>query len=1326
MAGSGQRGAALIITLAFMVLLAGLLIIFVTQALSYRQQSNNSFNDFKSATLAQSALETVVGDLRQEITNGSTATTYGSGTNISYLYLPTGNTNAVPQRSGNPALIGTFDPVPNLIRVSVRTETYAAGSPAVSSRASAASSTNAANGGQYVSMARWNKHYLIPRDPSIYGGANSTIVGTSPTNSFIPPDWVFVTDQGPTVLAAPTTKAIGRYAYAIYDEGGLLDANVVGVPSNTATNTAPHPNPNPNSLPVWGSGLKGSEAFADLSVTNPATAAPMFSQAQINQIVGWRNNATAQPTGTFAGGYTFTAANALTYHDAVLANTNGFLVTSGLSWADPTSGKTDTDQVFTSRQALINFVNASGMPQDSLQYLATFTRALEQPNYAPPVGRPMVQSATNDNTSVSSGKVFGTGNDAWHVDRVSTTPTTNAPSDINPPLPYVRVTTSFTRADGTVAQVGEPLLKERFPLSRLSLFPTNEAAPSAAAAALIYQYFGLTYQAASGTTPAVWLYSHDPNNTTGIDRLAPTSAAPTIGVTVQAREPDFFELLKAAINVGSIGKGGAATQGDNSGVGSPNTGQATYLNPGTVGYIGQARDTLTALQILQIGANIIDQSKADNFPTRIQFAGDPTVPPNIVSGSEDLPYLYRIRNWTAQPAANQYVYLIQPELWDPYSYSSAASSGLGSSGFVPAASTPKVFRVRLEPDPSVPLGGSPVLMTVDYPYQTAPATSLVDDFHAITTFSLNAPNFQNSTVSISSPYATNSVPNPVPMSFRAGELNGNWGFREPTLLAVAALCPTAHINADASTPSATSAASYADINTHTTMTGFSMASWPSTNAQPLSYTGIETQQKYEVDPNYSTPSPNTVQPDCMRLYLDYQDPNSTSVWVNYDQQAFSYMNGSASLDSHILANYHTYAAIFAAEDWCHWTRTDPRTQRWCTSYGDSINTIPALSAANNEFFTMRAGATPSLATHLGARADNGFNIYANYFHGPTGYRGDSLGYLAENNVRPAYQPSENAADTDSHQRLMIDSDGVPRRGMAGYVPEPSNNGGNNYSTTTPASGVGLPLYTADNVTSGVGGQGWASRPTILHRPFRSVAELGYVFRDTPWANINFSFPESGDSALLDVFCVNDTSSTYGFVAGRVNLNTRQAPVIAALLSGSLRDKDDSTTPVLSQTMASDIANALVARTTTLATQGPLMSRADLVGTWTNGTSSTTAATTLKTADTFPAAPGTAPINPNNFYGGFSGDIGTVASVNGTSTSLITRQRDSVMRALVDSGTVRTWNVLIDLVAQSGRFPPTAANLNNFVVEGEKHYWLHVAIDRYTGKILDSQLEVVRE
>ena len=58
---------------------------------------------------------------------------------------------------------------------------------------------------------------------------------------------------------------------------------------------------------------------------------------------------------------------------------------------------------------------------------------------------------------------------------------------------------------------------------------------------------------------------------------------------------------------------------------------------------------------------------------------------------------------------------------------------------------------------------------------------------------------------------------------------------------------------------------------------------------------------------------------------------------------------------------------------------------------------------------------------------------------------------------------------------------------------------------------------------------------------------------------------------------------------------------------------------------------------------------------------------------------------------------------------------------------RTWVLLIDLVAQTGHYKPNATNLQtDFVVEGEKRYWLHIAIDRFDGSIVGQQLEEVTE
>src|SRR6266550_7754969 len=241
---SRERGAALIIVLAFVVLLTGVSVAYLSRTTSDRQVAHGSFNQSKADQLVASAMDNIIGDLRKEIANGSTAITQADGTNV---YTPTAAANMIPQRSGNAA------GAPNLIRRSVRSDSLS-GSPGMPSRASAVNSTtDVSANGRFVTPARWNTHYLVPKKNTGPGQDDSV-----PIDAFAlaTPDWVFVTsdptntDAGRRVITTPDPLVIGRYAYAIYDESGLLDMNVAGYPTGT---TAAQ------------SGRKGSVAFADLT-----------------------------------------------------------------------------------------------------------------------------------------------------------------------------------------------------------------------------------------------------------------------------------------------------------------------------------------------------------------------------------------------------------------------------------------------------------------------------------------------------------------------------------------------------------------------------------------------------------------------------------------------------------------------------------------------------------------------------------------------------------------------------------------------------------------------------------------------------------------------------------------------------------------------------------------------------------------------------------------------------------------------------------------------------------------------------------------------------
>ena len=193
---AASKGAALIIVLAFVVLVTALALAHFSRTTTDRQLAQSSYNDTSADLLARSGLDIVVGSLKQEIVNAGAVT----------------RTNIQPQRSGDDASI------PNLIRRSVFPDSIPA--PGVASVASNVSSApvdpaNPKRG--EITSARWNSHYLIPP------GVNLTTTGLAPY-------WVLVTPQGPNSAPLPNA-VIGRYAFAVYDEGGLIDMNLGGFPT---------------------------------------------------------------------------------------------------------------------------------------------------------------------------------------------------------------------------------------------------------------------------------------------------------------------------------------------------------------------------------------------------------------------------------------------------------------------------------------------------------------------------------------------------------------------------------------------------------------------------------------------------------------------------------------------------------------------------------------------------------------------------------------------------------------------------------------------------------------------------------------------------------------------------------------------------------------------------------------------------------------------------------------------------------------------------------------------------------------------------------------
>ena len=209
---------------------------------------------------------------------------------------------------------------------------------------------------------------------------------------------------------------------------------------------------------------------------------------------------------------------------------------------------------------------------------------------------------------------------------------------------------------------------------------------------------------------------------------------------------------------------------------------------------------------------------------------------------------------------------------------------------------------------------------------------------------------------------------------------------------------------------------------------------------------------------------------------------------------------------------------------------------------------------------------------------------------------------------------------------------------------------------------------------------------LLNRRFENVGEFGYAYNPsstTSSKTLDFFTSASANAPILDFFTYN----TAGSRAGIINLNTRNGPVLASIIRGAL----------LNDPGAENTPTALVSRTDAL-----------------------TAAQNIVATTT---AAGGAAVNRR--------DIARLAAVAvpGTSMAASDEARNTIARALAEVGQARTWNLMIDVIAQTGKYVPGIADFTDparFIVQGEKRYWLHIALDRDSGTVLGQQLEEVTE
>ncbi|MDB6154976.1 MAG: hypothetical protein JWL90_3429 [Chthoniobacteraceae bacterium] len=1231
-----RKAVALVIVLAFIVLLTSVVIAFFSLALGQRQISDRSANQTKVEIFSHGALDIILGDLKQEVIAGSSAPSPGLE-----IYPPAASASVKPDR------VGTNDLLPNLLKQSAYGEAFYSGSSydlknhPPSNRASNVKSDIPSVNGRLVSRERWNKPLMLPKKSEFLNDDSNV----TPIDDFRAPDWIPISRDGSDSKGS-MSDVLGRYAYCIYDEGGVLNANVAGHPLNRASHAT-----RPNGMTVAQTieiSRKGSVAFADLAEIG-------LTRAQVDQLIGWRNYASTRPGGSLPA-FQFDVDSTRTpmdrYNRMALSNITGFMtIAAGGLYHN------QSDRIFTSRQELIRFLLQGiastslqrAKMQSALQYVSVFSRDLNQPSFSPDLLRPKI-SGTKPATADM--QTYIGNNDSQGLD-----------DHINPAFLTVRADRTFRRLDGTAAILGEPLVKKRFPLSRLALITPNATGP-ADDASPIYRQFGLS----RSRPDQPWLYNHQISGRI-IARLEDLKGG--------SREPDCVELLKAAICAGSLGKS-AATDG-------------------AAGAYAHEHDISLDYQILQIFANIIDQFDADGFPTRIALSDG-----TEFRGIENVPYFYRYRVGTVQsklpkpmgtgtwkPVANSPVltesgsgiFLLLPEIWNPHDQNSTMGSP-----------RPTDFRLIVDATEALKKVESGGQIATEVVFTGAPANA----------------------AQLEPAHSVDSASTELLFQVASAEL-----YREPTFLGRAGLPTGSNLRAGLnhalrSIPESGTHGEIMDVmNTLADASspgflGVYLGSFPLRRVWDTS--GAANQSKIysagTVIAKLSIPAL------CVRM--QYKD--SFGHWLTYDQKAINAVILRSDLNGgHPGVRPYNNGVLPGLNN--SWGQcSDPRTSRF--GFASDIDAPrQLLDAGSDALKTSRpdrgAGAA---ATASGAPA---MGITPSRANGSIGWAPENVSFGLTSRFRSGLL-SQNSSDVLDDQRIdgkpitsaaalpvfYCDPDGIPRRGMSAYVPS-----GRGWSAVTE---TGLPLVPATTYPASTPTSHSQSRPILLNRPFQSVAELGYVFRDLPWKELDFFTPESGDAALLDVFCINEDATPDGMNAGKVDLNTRQAPVIRAILAGAYKDEiaalpasgwARSTLPALTSNEIESIANALVDRTRDRASnRGPMRNVAELVG---------------KHVYHYQSSYG----QP---FDGFSGDLNIYDGGVTGPANIIKRFRETAIRALSDAGTTRVWNLMIDLIVQSGRYPTATKNLADFLVEGERRVWFHVAIDRWTGEILDRQLEVVSE
>lgn len=1184
MTPSRNRGVALVITLAMVVLLTVIVIAFFARSMLNRQIETSGAGREAADVLALSALEALTGELLNEMRAASTVET----TNSVSLFRPASDGAVRPSRVVAAPFVGATNaktlvkqslPAAALFPSNAPYDTTSANR--VFPAASGVSTTNVSRDGRLISTNRWNAPRLLSNGFDPAGAPYWIYVARSgiASDQTITPAW--------SDYAAGNSNAIvGRVAFNIYDTGGLLNANVAGYPASLTPEQARR--------------LKGSQAGADLGRLPGVTAAAM------DALAAFRNPQAA--------------GNAEAYTNYVLSGgvPAGFR-SHQISLPDST---TVTNSFFTSRQDLIRYAEAQNPAlTNALPYLTHASSALNAPSWKPEYDAEDKEGGASLNEFQYRSRATNTA--SLNRDVL----TVRFPADAT----ITRYKQDGTALSPKTVKAGEPLIQRRFPLKRLAWIgpdgPQNGATDDA-----IRACFGLRW---SG---GVWQYV-GPSG--GVKSQIKTLKE----VADESREPNFFELLQAAILDGSLGV---------------STKIKTKTDSPTIPISASVVDETkkSTFQALRIGANLIDQYDADSYPTVIEYDADGVR--WQAAGVENLPYLESVVPLAGPKPGdennNLVVYLL-PKLWNPHRGSASSPPRIrlviagdlsarnfwgklledgNADGYPKATNDPKVALLTLSGiQASAELSGAADFSESRYPVTSDFASGLTDSAAGICWAPLPT--------DLGGAYAGFRFPD-FHIDPTKVEKSGSVDPRK-VLVRIGndrALYSFANIFLEFRTPSG-QWIPYAFFYGNN-----EMGTWVATNNMNG---GGNFWENEDGDKNKGVYTPKGWPPETvLGETLVKSDPRTSRI-------AHMMMGGMVGMEMNPQLSL--------------WSRNAPTAGQ----VGNTKN----LNRSRNGYggYVYTDGSTARWPQSIISGVGNKASDVAAGFYGGTKFFGDFYypAWLSRNfGPNEVTGASNSGGQSSARPSTYVDVDGVRRIADSGrYKNElPSGN---------QAPTVGNPYWRQED------------KPVILNRPFESMAEMGYAFRDLPWKSLDFFSENSADAGLLDFFTLTDADAD--IVADRINLASAPAEVLAALLTGMGLDAADSASAALSGIDAQKISQKLTAANVVLENPAGLATRlvGPLDGDHVNpGTSSLLADTDFPSED----------------------------------AARIKAYREAVVRALGGTSDTRNWNLMVDLIAQWGRFPSGATNAADFIVFGEKRYWLHLSIDRYTGQILSRQLEAVVE